>query len=869
MADTQAAVEFVTSVFGPGTAAPVFVTSLPNGDAKDREPGEKYVMTRDTALIEKHVAKWDRPDRAIYFCVGTIKADAQPDRPGGSPRNKANVAEITSIHADVDLKSVLQSADEILAAVRALPLPPSVIIHSGNGLHLYWLLSEPAEDFAAVELMMRQMADVVGGDLAVAHIAALMRMPGTHNTKEGAWKPVKVLEADYARTYELSDLDDMLSWVSPIVQRREVERRVNVADNPFLAVAARLGFRPPIDVEQRLSAMSYQGAGDSSIHSTQLSVTASLLSRGVELEEVVATVLRATEAAAGISGDRWNWVREERSIRRMCEDWARKNPSPQPRREIARSHDGGDAVRQDVREAVGGGSVVDLETVRRKKTKAKDVASTGDAVPVVVADGVIEAVRSAGCDLLLAEGEIWMYRDGLWSVMDPPDEQWLRTLIQQGCDALGKAGDTKSANAAWKRLTEHPGLHRHRVEWNDGSIIATENGMLEVNTLEFVPHAPEFYARRKIGARFDPQAECPGFEAFVASLFSDKPADDIPAFVRVVQEFAGAALAIKLMSREERKALILVGPSRTGKTELSRIIRMLVGSPVATPSVAEISERFGLASLYDAAAWIRDDAINEGDDLDPQRFKTIVTGEPIDIERKHLAAVRGVELALPVMLTTNALPQARDKSDAIFNRSIVIEMTNVVEETTAHALRAMAGVARGQTIGAHLFAKEGPGILNWALRGLHALLERGSYDLPESVRASIQRFKDDNNPVGEWARTAVRRSPHKVSRQDLMCAYHGWQREQDGDEARALGGRGLFPRLRAVCPWIGEDTEHGGRRFFTGISLTDEGLQLWDRHNSDQLRGGAKGSALSKNEVNKPISTASEADHGGGDEPRF
>lgn len=870
MTDTNAAVEFVTSVFGPGTSAPVFVTSLPNGDAKDREPGEKYVMTRDPSLVQRHVAKWDRRDRAIYFCVGTIKPDATPDKPGGSPRNKANVAEITFIHADVDLKSVVQTLDEILAAVRALPLPPSIIIHSGNGLHLYWLLSEPTDDLAAAEIMMRQMADVVGGDLQVAHYAALMRLPGTHNTKDGTWKPVEIVEADYGRTYEVADLDDMLAWVSPIIQRKEVERRPSVATNPFLAVAARLGFKPPIDVEQRLSAMSYQGAGDSAIHATQLSVSASLLSRGVESDEVVATLVSATQAAAGISGDRWNWGREERAIRRMCEDWQRKNPSPPRREVVTRSHKDGDVIQQDTREAVGGGSVVDLETVRRKKaTKPKDVANTSEAVPVVVADGVIEAVRAAGCDLLLAEGEIWLYRDGLWSVMAPADEQWLRTLIQEGCDTLGKAGDTKSANSAWKRLTEHPGLHRHRVEWNDGSIIATENGMLEVNTLQFAAHAPEFYARRKIGTRFDPAAECPGFEAFVASLFSDKPTDDIPAFVRVIQEFAGAALAIKLMSREERKALILVGPSRTGKTELSRIIRMLVGTPVATPSVAEISERFGLASLYDAAAWIRDDAINEGDDLDPQRFKTIVTGEPIDIERKHMAAVRAVELALPVLLTTNALPRARDKSDAIFNRSIVLEMTNVVEETTAHALRAMAGVARGQTIGAHLFAKEGPGILNWALRGLHALLERGSYDLPESVRASIQRFKDDNNPVGEWARSAVRRSPHKVSRQDLMCAYHGWQREQDGDEARALGGRGLFPRLRAACPWVGEDTEHGGRRFFTGISLTDEGLQLWDRHNTDQLRGGSKGSSLNKNEVNKAFSAASETDHGGGDEPRF
>lgn len=851
MSQAEQAIAFVTGVFGPGTIAPVFVTSLPNSDAKDREPGEKYVLTRDTSAIERHVAKWDRKDRATYYCVSTIKPDAVPDKPGGSPRNKANVAESTFLHSDVDLKSVEQSLDEILAAVRALPLPPSIIINSGNGLHLYWLLSEPSDDVEAIEIMLRQLADVVGGDLAVAHVAALMRLPGTHNTKEGTWKPVEIIDAAYDRTYELAELDEMLSWVSPVVKRKETTSQRAIASNPFLAIASKLGFKPPIDVEQRLAAMSYQGAGDSAIHSTQLSVSASLLSRGVPVAEVVDTLMQATQAAAGLSGERWNWAREERSIRRMCEDWQRKNPAP-PRRELTRSRRDDDVVHAD---AVGGGSVVSLDSVRQgKKTRQKPL--TSDAVPVVIADGVIEMIRDAGRDILLTEGEIFLYREGLWAVASPADEQWLRTLIQKGCDALDKSGDTKAANAAWKRLTEHPDLHRSDVVWNEGAIIATPNGMLDVTTLDFQPHAPEFFARRKIGAEYRPGATCPRFDQFVRRLFADRPETEISAYICAVQEFAGASLAIGLLSREERKALLLVGPSRTGKTEFSRVIRSLVGSPVATPSIAEISERFGLATLYDAAAWIRDDAINEGDDLDPQRFKTIVTGEPIDIERKHQPAVRGVELKLAVLLTTNSLPKARDKSDAIFNRSIVLEMTNVVDEQEAPRLRAAYGVPRGMTLGEHLFTTEGPGILNWALVGLRRLLDRGAYDLPESVRASVQRFKDDNNPVGEWARTAIRKAPYKVSRPDLMCAYHGWQREQDGDEARALGGRALFPRLRAACPWVGETTDDDGRRYFTGIAITEEGLQLWSRHNDSPLKGGSKGSSLTKADVNRQSATS-------------
>jgi hypothetical protein len=89
-----------------------------------------------------------------------------------------------------------------------------------------------------------------------------------------------------------------------------------------------------------------------------------------------------------------------------------------------------------------------------------------------------------------------------------------------------------------------------------------------------------------------------------------------------------------------------------------------------------------------------------------------------------------------------------------------------------------------------------------------------------------------------------------------MCAYHGWQREQDGDEARAFGARAFFPRLRSVTPWAGELQDHSGRRYITGIHLTDEGLQLWDLHTQGpQLKGGSKGSSGLKTDVNKMLPT--------------
>src|SRR5262249_29870083 len=95
---------------------------------------------------------------------------------------------------------------------------------------------------------------------------------------------------------------------------------------------------------------------------------------------------------------------------------------------------------------------------------------------LIIADGVIDAIRRDGGDLLLTEGELHFYRDGLWSPADDALEQRLRVLIQQGADALHEA-DTRILSAAWKRLMEHPALYRAHVDWDAAGKVGLTNGV--------------------------------------------------------------------------------------------------------------------------------------------------------------------------------------------------------------------------------------------------------------------------------------------------------------------------------------------------------------------------------------------------------
>ena len=96
----------------------------------------------------------------------------------------------------------------------------------------------------------------------------------------------------------------------------------------------------------------------------------------------------------------------------------------------------------------------------------------------LVADGLIETLRRDGQDIMLAEGDVWLYRDGFWRVTTPADEQQLRTIIQQGFEDLGEAAKGNTLTLAWKRLTEHPKLYKATVPWAGAGMIVCRNGVI-------------------------------------------------------------------------------------------------------------------------------------------------------------------------------------------------------------------------------------------------------------------------------------------------------------------------------------------------------------------------------------------------------
>lgn len=151
-----------------------------------------------------------------------ILAEPDPNKPDG-----ILAAGLVAVVADVDIagpghtdrKRYPPDLDAALAVVQALPLPPTFTIHSGGGLHLWWLLREPwtfagDDERAEAQALLRGWGEVVrataarrGFDVDPVHdLARILRVPGTTNHKDpDNPRPVVVFEGDTHRRFNPDD----------------------------------------------------------------------------------------------------------------------------------------------------------------------------------------------------------------------------------------------------------------------------------------------------------------------------------------------------------------------------------------------------------------------------------------------------------------------------------------------------------------------------------------------------------------------------------------------------------------------------------------------------------------------------------------
>lgn len=164
-----------------------------------------------------HLSRLSFATSDVYFGIGAYT---------GRKRTQANCVSLRLFHQDLDCGPGKPYAtwQDGVSAVKAWCertgfYVPTMMVMSGNGLQLFWLLSESITCARWTPLAQRLKSMMLAGGLQIdpsraADAASLMRLPGTNNLKDPAKpKPVEIL-MDRGAVFNVADIERMLPVVA-------------------------------------------------------------------------------------------------------------------------------------------------------------------------------------------------------------------------------------------------------------------------------------------------------------------------------------------------------------------------------------------------------------------------------------------------------------------------------------------------------------------------------------------------------------------------------------------------------------------------------------------------------------------------------
>jgi hypothetical protein len=164
--------------------------------------------------LERAAAEIATRHRNVFFAVGSY--DGVSRKADAAVAKRSFFLDIDAKAFGGDLESGLRALDVFLRAA-GLP-PPSIRVHSGRGVHVYWCLDAdvPADDWEAVAAALKTKCkelDFSADPAVTADRARVLRCPGTLNLKGQEPLPCYVIE-DTHTTYSLEQITSQLSIVT-------------------------------------------------------------------------------------------------------------------------------------------------------------------------------------------------------------------------------------------------------------------------------------------------------------------------------------------------------------------------------------------------------------------------------------------------------------------------------------------------------------------------------------------------------------------------------------------------------------------------------------------------------------------------------
>ncbi len=355
----------------------------------------------------------------------------------------------------------------------------------------------------------------------------------------------------------------------------------------------------------------------------------------------------------------------------------------------------------------------------------------------------------------------------------------------------------------YRQVTSPAWLEPHPLEVYDCVLCA--NGILHIPSGTLHPLTPHLFSVNALDFAYTADAPEPrDWLRFLDTLWPDDPEP-----IALLQEWFGYCLT---PDTRQQKILAIIGPPRSGKGTIIRVLQALLGLPnCCAPRLSAFATQFGMAVLIGkTAAMFPDAKISGRIDTAPITESLLsISGEDIQtIPRKSLTDWTG-RLTVRFTLGMMEMPKMDDASGALVSRLLLLPLT-----TTFLGREDL-------TLQSRLVA-ELPGILAWARDGWLRLRARGRF-LPlasaEEMRDEIRELMSPlHGFIAEWCDQSDPTAT--ITRRALFQAYGRWCKEQGRDHPgteQQFGQRmtAAFPSIRSSRP----GTDGPRPRIYHGIDL--------------------------------------------------
>jgi len=305
------------------------------------------------------------------------------------------------------------------------------------------------------------------------------------------------------------------------------------------------------------------------------------------------------------------------------------------------------------------------------------------------------------------------------------------------------------------------------------NLINVKNGIFDLDTQELKPHDPNFYFLSEIPIKYNPKAKINKIKNFKETLLN---LDDIV----INQEFYGDCLH---RDCRNKKALMNVGETNTGKTQEFRLLEKFLGKQNITNLTLHdlCKNEYAAAELYGKYANIYGD-IGSSNIRQIEKF-LVLTGNDRISARKIYQEPFYFRNYAKLAFSCNIIPDTEIKTNAYYGRWLVVEFSTVFDEETKNP----------NIIEEITTEKEMSGLFNYALEGLYRILDNRGYSPHRTLEEVKEYMTQGKNPVREFADTYIESDPKNVVLKSILydsymdfCKLHGYPIKQSNVFSRML-----------------------------------------------------------------------------------